>query len=140
MYAGSQFSVALHILCTLAHRAQRVSSIELSRGIKTNPVVIRKIIAQLSRDKIIDSQVGKNGGCKLARPANKISLLEIFESIEDGQLFNIHDYPADKNCKVSKSIKSALKHVFLDTECAVKKNLKSKNLTDVLNRMNIHLS
>lgn len=136
MYAGSQFSVALHILTTLAYdKRQRLSSLELSEGIKTNPVVIRKIVAQLSRSQIIDSQVGKNGGCKLSRPAHKISLLEIFESIESDPIFNIHDYPIEKKCPVSCSIKSALKGIFSETESAVKKSLGSKNLGHVVKKI-----
>ena len=44
-----------------------------------------KIMGQLAKARILQSDRGPSGGYALARPANKITLLEVFEAVQ-GQL------------------------------------------------------
>ena len=43
---------------------------------------LTKVLAKLSRKRIMKSQRGKTGGMALAKPAQKITLLEIVEAID----------------------------------------------------------
>jgi Rrf2 family protein len=60
-----------------------------------------KVLQQLARTNILRSRRGPNGGFSLARPANKITMLEIIEAVDgpmSGKLYLIDHVPNDKFC------------------------------------------
>lgn len=59
---------------------------ELSDECSVPDQYLRKIIPQLTKSGILTSQRGNGGGVGLSRPPEKISLLEVIESIE-GKIF-----------------------------------------------------
>ena len=64
--------VAVHVLTLLALSAEeRRSSRYLAGSVATNPVVIRRLLAQLAQAGLVESAHGATGGFRLARPAAK---------------------------------------------------------------------
>ncbi len=91
-------------LATLA-QGERTSSRDLARRQFIPLPFLTKIISQLSTAKLIETQRGANGGIWLARPANQISMKEVFEALEGPILLNrclIHPQkcPMQLNCAV----------------------------------------
>ena len=70
-------------------------------GLEANPSFIRKLMVPLTRDGIIVSTLGRNGSIHLGRPAEEITLRDIYVSvIEDKKLWASRpDVPA--RCVVS---------------------------------------
>ena len=64
-----------------------------------NPVIIRKTLSQLKKAGLIHVARG-TGGAELAKAADEISLLDIYQAVEclgsTGQLFGFHDNPQSK--------------------------------------------
>ena len=69
MQISTRFTVALHIFtCVEAFRGEyKVTSDFLAASINTNPVIVRKILSQLSRAGLISVARG-TGGIELVRP------------------------------------------------------------------------
>jgi len=135
--ANSRFAVAVHAATTLAYRqargAEYVSSEELAASVRTNPVVVRRIIRALVRAGVVATKEGKGGGARLARPPRRIPLLQIYQAVEDdGRVLAHHPNPA---CLVSCGIKGALAPVFGAVANAVDRTLGRVTLADVLDRI-----
>ncbi|MGG5811087.1 Rrf2 family transcriptional regulator [Falsiroseomonas sp. CW058] len=78
---ATRFAVAIHILLLLAREpAGQSTSGRLAESIGTNPVVIRRLAGQLARAGLIRIRRGP-GGAELARPADAITLAEVWEAM-----------------------------------------------------------
>lgn len=99
-----RFPTALQMVLSVAMAEQmgeRSTSAILAYGLEANPSFIRKLMVPLTRDGIIVSTLGRNGSIHLGRPADKITLRDIYLSvIEDKKLWASRpDVPA--RCVVS---------------------------------------
>ena len=79
MQISSRFTIAVHVLtCVATLDGQMLLNSETIAGsVGVNPVVVRNIFRQLSREGLIVVQRGGNGGVKLARPLADITLLDV---------------------------------------------------------------
>jgi Rrf2 family protein len=138
MAANSKFAVAVHALAVLAHHSgQRHSSRAIAGSIATNPVVIRRLLAQLSRAGIVESSHGAKGGFRLAKPAAKVTLHDIYKAVEDcGSLFALHEKKNEK-CPVACRMASILQGVFERVESKIVPELKSTTLADIVGKIGL---
>lgn len=135
MAANSRFAVAVHALTLLAlHDGERSSSREVADSVATNPVVIRRLLAQLTRAGIVTSAHGAKGGFVLAKPAAKISLFDVYRAVEEGGFFALPEKKNDK-CPVACRMKEILDDVFARVESKVTPELKRATLADVVRRL-----
>ena len=135
MAANSRFAVAVHALTLIAwHEDARHSSREIAGSVATNPVVIRRLLSELARAGIVDSTHGAKGGFRLARPAAKISLYDVYQAVEGGGFFALPEKGNDK-CPVSCQMKGFLGGVFSRVESKVAPELKRTTLADVVRRL-----
>ncbi len=95
-----RFPTALQMVLSV-QMGERSTSAILAYGLEANPSFIRKLMVPLTRDGIIVSTLGRNGSIHLGRPADKITLRDIYLSvIEDKKLWASRpDVPA--RCVVS---------------------------------------
>ncbi len=134
MAAHSKFAVAVHALTVMGTRGEEyVTSEVIASSVNTNPVVIRRLIGTLIKSKLVESIPGKSGGARLARKPEKVTLLDIYRSVENEGIFALHAKPEEKSCPVSCKMKAILKPMFRSAEVAVEEALKQKTLADILN-------
>ena len=79
-----RFPTALQMVLSVALAATgtefRCTSQVLADGLQTNPSFIRKLLVPLTQEGIIVASVGKGGGLHLGRPAERISLCEVYRA------------------------------------------------------------
>jgi Rrf2 family transcriptional repressor of oqxAB len=83
-----RFSTALQMVLSVALSEKagcRCTSQLLAQGLGTNPSFIRQLLVPLTGDGIVRPSVGKNGGIRLARPAETITLRDVYGSITGGK-------------------------------------------------------
>jgi Rrf2 family protein len=135
MAANSRFAVAVHALTLIAvHDGERSNSREVADSVATNPVVIRRLLSQLAHAGIVDSAHGSKGGFSLARPANKITLYDVYRAVEESGFFALPEKKNDK-CPVACRMKAILDGVFARVESKVLPELKRTTLADVVRRL-----
>ena len=76
---------AILTACEIAGKDKGTTAAVLAEKYELPPAYSAKIMGQLAKVNILRSDRGPMGGFTLARPANKITLLEIFEAVH-GQL------------------------------------------------------
>ncbi|GHO51069.1 Rrf2 family transcriptional regulator [Ktedonospora formicarum] len=105
MSANSRFTVALHTLSWMALVARQreiVTSDQIAASVNTNPVVIRRILGVLEKAHLVIVQHGTGAGWKLARTPEAISLLDVYQAVEQSQLFELHHSQPNQACPVGK--------------------------------------
>jgi len=76
-------SLAMHTMVYLAcHKDTLVSTREVAKVLKASEAHLSKVLQRLARVGLVKSIRGPKGGFTLGRPPAKITLLEIFETIE----------------------------------------------------------
>ena len=135
MAANSRFAVALHAMTMLAlHEDQRHSSRDIAGSVATNPVVIRRLLAELARAGLVESTHGARGGFRLAKPAGKISLYDVYSAVEDcGSLFAKREKKNEK-CPVACRMAGILEDVFAKVQAKIAPELRGTTLADLARR------
>ena len=76
-------SLGLHAAGLLGWRVgQRLSTGEIARILGGSEAHLSKVMQRLHRAGIVDSTRGPGGGFRLARPAGRITMLEVYEAVE----------------------------------------------------------
>ena len=75
------FRVAVQILVVLAGKDEACTSANLAEGLDAHAVFLRRVLAQLARANLVAAREGRDGGYRLARPADQITLADVFCAI-----------------------------------------------------------
>ncbi len=129
---SSRFAVALHILSYLGLKGKvPVTSEEIAGSIGTNPVVVRRLLADLRRAGLVVIQPGPHGGARLTRDSADIALSDVLRAVEPGPILALHANPPNAACPVGRHIEGILSSVFVDAEKAMERVLKRTSLEDL---------
>ena len=80
---NSDFCVAVHALVYLNRRGCVLSSEELARNICTNPARVRKVLARMKKDGLVETKEGSSGGgYRFAKGAGEVSLAQVARALE----------------------------------------------------------
>ncbi|CAL9623030.1 Rrf2 family transcriptional regulator [Streptomyces sp. R1] len=137
MSANSRMTVAVHVLTWMAlvHDRGRdvVTSDQIATSVATNPVVIRRGLADLREAGLVTVRHGAGAGWTLARAAESITLLDVFRAVHDDEpLFALHRGEPNQACPIGRGIRPALRGVYADAEEAVRRELARVTIADVL--------
>jgi len=130
-----RFAASVHIMTLLAaHSQDELQTSDVLAGyIRTNPTVVRRLLAKMVEAKLIDSFKGKSGGVRLAKTPNQITLKDIYKAVSDDKnLLNCRDVEAPKACKVSCSMKEIFEGVAAGLEANSMAYLAKIKLSDIL--------
>lgn len=137
MQISSRFTVAVHILLCIDHfsPANKVTSSFIASSVQVNPVVIRRTLGQLKEAGLVSVEAGV-GGAFLAKPLEKITLLDVFNAVDsvNDQLFSFHDSP-NPTCPVGRNIHTVLDGELVAAQKALENRLAQTTLADLSNQM-----
>jgi Rrf2 family protein len=136
MSANSRMTIALHVLSFLTSaarkRADPVTSERIAGSVRTNPVVIRRMLGRLRRGGLVRSHRGANAGWTLARPARAITLLDVYDAVQDETLFALHASPPNPKCPIARGLPPALKRVYGALESELRRQLARTSVEQLL--------
>jgi len=142
----SRLTMALHALGMIAAEGERrpghpVTSEALAASINTNPVVVRRVLADLRRAGLVETRRGVGGGVVLARPPGRISLRAVWEALESHeQLFGRHPSGPNPACPVGRCVAEVLERLYGDAEAALKASLGERTLADLHREVSARLA
>ncbi|MGK5027445.1 Rrf2 family transcriptional regulator [Janthinobacterium sp. RB2R34] len=132
MPTSTRFVVAVHILTGLAVSGGKpMRSEDLAYSANTSAVVIRGLLSRLAEAGLTKSQLGTGGGTMLQKLASEIRLLDVYEAVEDTELFSLHRTPPCANCAVGGNIIAALQPTLTRARSALEQELASITIADV---------
>lgn len=133
MSKDRRFSTAIHILTVLAFGApDLVSSQSMSLGLRTNPALVRRVLTKLSESGLVVSTKGHGGGSRLAKPADEITLREVYLAVREGPIFGSFDKEPYNGCKVSCNIGGVLTNVYSELEESLMTDMEEITIARIL--------
>ena len=130
MARSTRFSAALHILAVLSVKSGvYVSSELIAKSVGTNSVVVRRLLAMLQQAGFVATQAGVQGGARLNIDPAMITLLDVYDAVEEESVFRVHD-PAPE-CPVACTVKADVNRLLEKAEEKMKLELKKTRLSRI---------
>jgi DNA-binding IscR family transcriptional regulator len=132
---SGKFAITIHILTLLSKFPEEYLSSEfIAESMNLHPVLVRKEIANLKKNNIVESKEGKNGGTKLLKSASTISLNAIFKMAFDTVTLGFSKNAPNPNCLVGKKINENLEHLYENINEKISLQLSCISLEDFSNK------
>ena len=141
MQFSSRLPIAVHILLAIVEfeGKEKTTSTFLAGSVNVNPVIIRNTLGQLKAAGLVTVKAGE-GGSSLAKEPKDITLMDIFDAVEkEEELFHFHENPNPK-CPVGKNVHAVLDNKLLAIQEAMRSEMKSVTLQDLIDDMRHKLS
>ena len=103
----------------------------LAAHMQTNPVVVRRIMAGLREQGIVQSAKGHGGGWQLARDLAQVTLRDIYTALGSPDFFALGNRTESPGCLVEQSVNAALDGAFREAEAVLIERLGSITLAQL---------
>lgn len=136
MQFSSRLPIAVHILLaiTVFEGKEKTTSTFLAGSVNVNPVVIRNTLGQLKAAGLVTVKAGE-GGAALTRAPKEITLLDVFDAVEqEKELFRFHENP-NPECPVGRNVHAVLDQKLLSIQEAMRNQMRAVTLQDLINDM-----
>ncbi|MFI5891121.1 Rrf2 family transcriptional regulator [Actinoplanes sp. NPDC051513] len=136
MSANSKLTIATHALAWMALNERLggkfATSDQIANSVATNPVVIRRLMSEMAKAGLIETQRGPSAGWRLARTPEDISLWDINEALGPEAAFALHRNEPSASCPIARGIRPALTPIYARVDDAIRRELAGTRLADVL--------
>lgn len=133
MKKSSKFSDILHVLLHMADSDTLVTSETLAKAMRTNPVVVRRIMAGLREQGLVESEKGHGGGWSLSCDLNKVTLLDVYKAVESPVLLAMTNRKEITECQIEKVVNTVTREAFNQAEALLLKKFESISLAKLVN-------
>lgn len=132
---SGKFAITIHILTLLSKFPDEYLSSEFIAGsMNLHPVLVRKEIANLKKNNIVESKEGKNGGTKLSKLTSTISLDAIYKMTFETATLGFSKNTPNPNCPVGKKINENLEDLYTNINEKISLLLSGISLEDFSNQ------
>ncbi|MBN8654484.1 MAG: Rrf2 family transcriptional regulator [Anaerolineae bacterium] len=100
-----------------------------------NPTAV-KILGSLASAEIIETREGSRGGVRLAKPPQKITLLDIFTAIETNKPMFRQDHKLRVTGVKPSRAQQSVSTILADAEAAMKAELAKTTIADLMVKLN----
>ena len=132
MKRNSRLSLALHTLSHMAGDPGRVrTSADIADHAGTNPVVVRRVLGRLREAGLLTSEKGHAGGWKLTRPAQSITLADVYLALDEQLVSGGDQDTAPSRCSVETRLQKRVADVLEEIEESLVQRLRETSIADV---------
>lgn len=131
MKRDSRLSGVLHVLLHMAEVGTPMTSDALAKMMKTNPVVIRRVLAGLREHQLVCSEKGHGGGWKLCRALSDITLHDIYQALDEPTLLAMGNRTESPGCLVEEAVNNALNSAFAEAEALLLARFRTVTLAQL---------
>ena len=121
----------LHALIHLSLRERVMSSAEIAKMLSINAVVVRRMLAGLRENGLIEATKGRSGGWRVVRPLDSISVAEVFEALGRPGWSTSSGSCDHPGCPVEGAVNSSLSDIETDAKRQVLAGYKALSLADI---------
>ncbi|MCC6071668.1 RrF2 family transcriptional regulator [Massilia sp. GCM10020059] len=136
MRRDSKLSSILHVLLHMAHSEAPLTSEQLSGYLRTNPVLVRRVLAGLRERGYVSSGKGHGGGWSITCDLSKVTLRDIYEAVGSPTVFAMGNRVDHPSCLVEKVVNQSLASTFEEAEALLIERFKDVTLADLSSQFN----
>ncbi|GAB5055908.1 Rrf2 family transcriptional regulator [Companilactobacillus alimentarius] len=138
MKFSSKLSDGVHILAYVdICQDGDLSSNAIASSIESNPSLVRRMMSRLKKSGLLSSQPGKVAP-KLGRRASEISLLDVYQAIEDNQKLLHIDEKTNPKCIVGGNIQKTLTNVYDQIQADAEKSMSKVTLQSIIDDISVN--
>ena len=132
MKYSTKLSDAVHIMALIAiNQDMDLSSSAIAASVKTNPAFVRQLMMKLKKAGLMSSVTG-HAKPALAKPAEKITLLDIYKAVEGDKPLLHLDTHTNPDCGVGMNIQFALQDYYHEIQQTAEEKMKQISLQDIV--------
>ena len=132
MKYSHRLSDAVHILVYIEILGSASSS-TIADSVNSNPSLIRRLIARMVKAGILNRKgKGTEIALSLTRPANQVSLLDVYQAVEDHQHFLNVDQEVNHNQPLGRSMPAVLSEAYGQVQIAAEQEMAQIGLQSVV--------
>ena len=131
MTRDNRLSAVLHAILHLSEHDGPMTSEALAACMRTNPVVVRRIMAGLREAGIVTASRGHGGGWALARPLSDTSLSDVHAALGSPDLFGFGASREPSACLLQQAVDAALETERQAAEARLLDRMKHIRLSDL---------
>ncbi|MGG2199047.1 RrF2 family transcriptional regulator [Paenibacillus validus] len=125
-----RFKIAVHSIVWLAKSGSVLSSAMIANQVDSHATFMRRVMHALATAGIVESRGGREGGYILRRPADQITLGEIYIAVSTGFV------EPDVNCgEAGEQLDVELEKILHEAEQRTIEYLRQYTIADVMNRV-----
>lgn len=130
MKRNSKLSLALHALGHMARHDGPMTSDQIALHNATNPVVVRRVLGLLRDHGLVRSDKGHAGGWQLAKPADQISIADVYAAIDEPFLA-AQPLPEDNHCAIVTLMHQTVTEAMAEAEALLRARLARRSIADL---------
>lgn len=132
MKYSTKLSDSVHIMALIAiNQDLELSSSAIAASVKTNPAFVRQIMMKLKKAGLMSSVTG-HAKPALARPAEQITLLDIYKAVEGDKPLLHLDTHTNPDCGVGMNIQLALQDYYNEIQQIAEEKMRQICLQDII--------
>lgn len=132
MKRNSRLSLALHTLSHMAGDPERTrTSADIAEHAGTNPVVVRRVLGKLREAGLLSSEKGHAGGWRLAKPAQDITLADVYLALDERLVSGGDPTEAPSSCHVENGLQVRVAEVLDEIEQSLVDRLRQTTIVEV---------
>lgn len=140
MKYSHKLSDAVHILAYVdICQGDDLSSAAIARSVESNPSLIRRLMSLLSQAGLLQTQPGKIAP-KLGKPATEITLLDIYNALDDDRLLLHVDEKTNLQCPVGGNIQATLDEAYQRVQDAAEQQMREISLQSLIDDLLVRAS
>jgi Rrf2 family transcriptional repressor of oqxAB len=127
-----RFKIAVHAIVWLAKSGSILSSAMIANQVDSHATFMRRVMQSLAAAGIVESKGGREGGYILRKPADQITLGEIYSAVSTGPA----EPEFDVKCgEVGEQLDMELEKILHEAEQRTIEYLRQYTIKDVMNRV-----
>ncbi|MCH5462962.1 Rrf2 family transcriptional regulator [Lactobacillus sp. LC28-10] len=138
MKYSHKLSDAVHILAyvDIFQNDGDLSSNRIARSIESNPSLVRRLMSALVKAGLLVTQPGV-AAPSLSKPTAKISLLEVYNAVEDDRNLLHVDEKTNPDCPVGANIQAALNDAYAKVQAQAEKSMAEITLDQIVDDIQV---
>src|SRR5512144_1262061 len=129
--SSGRFAMAAHALALLSLAEEGYPSAYIASSVNTHAVFLRRILRDLVAAGLVEAREGRSGGYRLTRPAERITLAEVYRAVEpEGPLSPSPSEPSYR-CPVGAGMRAAFAEAARAAERGLLAALADRTVADL---------
>ncbi len=134
MKQNGKLALALHSLGHLALCQTPMTSDAIAAQNQTHPVVVRRVLGRLRDAGLLVSEKGHAGGWQLAKPADQISVADVYRAIDEPFL-QVHLPQAPPQCGIVAAMQGMVGAAMVEAEAVLHSHFSRQSIADLARAM-----
>ncbi len=134
MKYSRKLSDTIHTLAFIClGEKEHLTSARIAESVKTNPAYIRQLMMALKNAGLISNTRGQANAC-LMRPADQITMLDIYRAVEGEKPLLHLDIDTNPECGVGIHVQLAIGDFYKEIQEAAEQKMREITLRDIIDR------